>query len=71
MFTIKGLIGFSDRCKLICPTLSFMKLAPEVIEILIGKDKTWNFTWDEPISTERENIFCSLALSSSHVKVVV
>ena len=32
----------------------FMKLAPEVIEKLIGKGKTWNFTWDEPISTERE-----------------
>lgn len=54
VFTMKGLIGFSDRCKLIGPTLSFMKLAPEVIEKLIGKVKTWNFTWDEPISTERE-----------------
>ena len=54
VFTMKGLIGFSDRCKLICPTLSFMKLAPEAIEKLIGKVKTWNFTWDEPISTERE-----------------
>lgn len=39
-FTIKGLIGFSDRCKLFCPTLSFMKLAHEVIEKLIGKGKT-------------------------------
>ena len=40
VFTMKGLIGFSDRCKLICPTLSFMKLAHEVIEKLIGKGKT-------------------------------
>lgn len=32
----------------------FMKLAPEVIEKLIGKGKTWHFTWDEPISTEQE-----------------
>ena len=39
-FTIKGLIGFSDRCKLFCPTLSFMKLAHEVIKKLIGKGKT-------------------------------
>lgn len=39
-FTIKCLIGFSDRCKLICTTLTFMKLAPEVIEKLIGKGKT-------------------------------
>lgn len=31
LFTMKGLIGFSDRYKLICPTLRSMQLAPEVI----------------------------------------